>query len=165
MSNIQPEVLKTIRSKALGEVNKGNKRTHAFYAEFTDINPKFTKGKFVVHHPTQLERMQIGVNKTLLLGGVQPLDNLTDNLSHIMATLDVVLDEQPSWFNVEDPDVDYDVLEAVFVEYMEWVNSFRRKPSPDQPQAGSEDGRSEVPVVANEGVQVSTDGGQVSQPD
>ena len=162
MYNIQPEVLKTIRSKALAEVTKGNKRTHAFYAEFTDINPKFTKGKFVVHHPTQLERMQIGVNKSVLLGGVMPLDNITDNLSHIMATLDVVIDEKPTWFDVEDPDLDYDILEAVFLEYMEWVNSFRKKPTGDQPKEPSTDGRSEVPVVGNEGVQGATNGGQVS---
>ena len=160
--NIQPEALKTIRSKNLQNVMQGRRRTHSFYAEYTDINPRFVRGRFTVHQPSQLERMQIGVLKSTLLGGVVPIDNMTDNLSHIMATLDVVLDEKPDWFDVEDPDLEYEILEGVFMEYLNFIESFRKGLGNVQPEGAGENTGGTVPVVPTEGVQVPTDGGQVS---
>lgn len=126
MSEIRPEVLKTLRADtALQGINQGTKRTHSFNAEFTEYDESFVLGRFVMHHPSAMERLQIGVTKSQLLGGIVPLDVMTDNLATIISTLDIVIDEKPNWFNVYDSRVDYDILESVYKEYIEWSNSFR----------------------------------------
>lgn len=148
MANVEPEVLKTLRSSALGKVNQGKRRTYSFYAEFTDIDSKFKRGKFVVHYPSVFERMQIGVTKAALLGGGGlSVDVLTDNIAHIIATLDNVVDEHPDWFDVGDEDLEYDILEAVFTEYQNWVNQFRTGTQQPDTSGDSEDTGSTIPVV------------------
>lgn len=146
MSEIKPEVLKTLRSDVLGKVNQGSNLTYAFNVDFTDINPTFI-GKFIVHRPSQMQRMQIGVTKSVLLGGNLNVDTMTDNIAHIIATLDNVLDHKPDWFNVFDPMLDYDILESVYLEYTKWMDTFRRGGKNSQPIGGSEVGGSSVPVV------------------
>jgi hypothetical protein len=156
MANIQPEVLKTLKSDILTKVNQGNKRTHSFYADFTEVNPKFIRSKFTVHYPSQLEKLQIGVTKSSLLGGNLNVDTMTDNIAHIISTLDTVVDVKPDWFDVGDPDLDYDIMEAVFYEYMEWVNSFRKPTKPSANEGDSPDGGGTLPVVGAENVPDST---------
>lgn len=144
------EPLKTLRSRNLAEVNKGKRRTHTFRVDFTDINPDFV-GTLTVHHPTQLERIQIGITKANLLGGLTNVDVMTDNIAHVISTLDVVLDDKPQWFDIDSDELDYEILESVFLEYVEWMNSFRRKANtPDAIEQSSTDNRSEIPVVDTE---------------
>ena len=126
MSNIKPEVLKTLRMDSLNAITQGKKRTHTFEVDFSEIDPKFV-GKFTVHHPSQMERMQVGATKSALLGGNLVVDTMTDNIATIVSTLDVVLDDAPDWFNPFSDDLDYNIMEAVFLEYTTWLNSFRRK--------------------------------------
>ncbi len=125
MAEIKPEVLKTLRlNTALQGINQGTSRTHGFNVDFKEFNENFV-GRFVVRHPSQMDRLQIGVLKSQLLGGVVPLDNMTDNIAHIISTLDTVIVEKPEWFSPFDPDVDYEILEAVYTEYLTWINTFR----------------------------------------
>ncbi|MDP4224904.1 MAG: hypothetical protein Q8910_00845 [Bacteroidota bacterium] len=151
MSNIQPEVLKTLRSNTLRKVNQGNKRTHSFKVDFSDINEEFT-GRFTFHYPSQMEVMQAGVVKSALLGGNLSVDMTTDNIATIVSTLDTVLDEFPEWFNVFDPDIEYEISESIFLEYVNWRDSFRKRPKDSKPSGDSQDGRSEVPMVGTEDV-------------
>lgn len=125
MPEIKQEVLKTLRSDTLRNIHLGKKRTHTFKVDFSDINEEFI-GTFTVHYPSQMERLQIGVTKSALLGGNLEVDVMTDNIAHIISTLDVVLDSKPDWFDVHDPDISYDMLEAIYQEYINWVGSFRR---------------------------------------
>lgn len=125
MSKVNTDAIKTLKSQNLQKINKGKKRTHTFAVDFSEYNEEFV-GNFTVHHPTQIERMQIGIVKSTLLNGVVPMDTITDNIAHIISTLEVVLDEKPDWFDVNDPDVEYDILWAVFEEYLNWVSSFRK---------------------------------------
>jgi hypothetical protein len=157
MGNVNEEVLKTLRSRNLGSINMGKKRTHMFNVDFTDINPNFT-GKFTVHHPSQLEKLQIGITKSALLGGNFAVDTSTDNIAHIVATLDVVLDAKPDWFDIDDPEVDYDILEQIYMEYLDWVNAFRKKPIGDTHTGNSEDHRVEVSMANTEDVQDTANG-------
>jgi hypothetical protein len=138
MSEIQPQVLKTLRPDAvLQKINQGNRRTHTFNVDYQEIDKKFV-GSFTVIHPSQMERLQVGVIKSQLLGGVVPLDTMTDNIAQIIATLDVVVKSKPEWFNVFDDKLEYEILEAVYIEYIDWVNSFRRRVETDTDKGNSE---------------------------
>jgi hypothetical protein len=139
MATIEPNVLKTLRSDLLKKVNEGKKRTHSFNVDYTDINPTFL-GTFSIHYPSQLERMQIGVTKSALLGGNMPVDVLTDNIAHIAATLDSIIDSKPDWFDVGNPELDYDILRAVYEECNNWIDSFRKPITPNNPEADSQNG-------------------------
>lgn len=157
MSNIKSEVLKTLRSEALAKINLGKKRIHSFLVDYTDIDPEFT-GKITVHYPSQIERMQIGVIRSTLLGGNLDVDTVTFNIAHITATLEVVLDGKPDWFDISNPYLEYEILLAVYDEYDKWVSSFR-KPAKTEPITGdSGNERSQIPMVGNEGVQGTPDG-------
>lgn len=157
MSNIQPEVLKTLRSNALQKINQGKRRTHTFNVDFSDINPKFV-GRFTVHYPSQMERLQIGALKSQLLGGNLNVDTLTDNIATIISTLDVVLDDHPDWFDPFSDELDYDIMEAVYLEYIQWVNSFRKRDRASQPQGDSQNIGSEIPMVDTNNVPGTTNG-------
>lgn len=112
-------------SKLMTNVNMGNKRTHTIAVDFSEINEEFV-GNVVVHYPSQIERMRIGVLKAELLGGVE-VDVHTNNLAHILSTLDVVVDTKPEWLNASDPSLEYEIFEKIYLEYNDWCNTFRRK--------------------------------------
>lgn len=143
MTNTNPELLKTLRLDTLNQINQGTKRTHRFNVDYSDVNPEFV-GSFKLHHPSQMEKLVIGSNVSRLLGGNLDVDTMTYNIATIIATLDVVIDERPDWFNPYSDTLDYDILENVFLEYMNWLNSFRRKPKQDELEGNSEDRPSEV---------------------
>lgn len=109
----------------LSNVNMGNKRTHTIEVDFSDVEESFV-GKIVVHYPSQIEKMQIGVTKANFLGGVE-VDVTTNNIAHILATLNTVVDHKPDWFSPDDPRIDYSMLEEVYMEYIKWHDTFRRK--------------------------------------
>lgn len=148
MDNIKQEKLKVLRSGALNQINQGCRRQHSFDTDYTDINPAF-KGRFTVHHPTQMERLRMGVLKASLLGN-QMVDVQTENLAIVISTLDTVLDEKPDWFDMDTEDLSYDIMEAVYMEYLDWVNSFRGNNNKPTTGQDSETARSEVPVVDTE---------------
>jgi hypothetical protein len=113
-------------SKLLGMgIQQGKGRTKDFDINLTEIDEKYV-GRFKVHHPSIIDKMNIGVLKTKMLQGLA-VDVVTDNIAHMTATLTFVLDDFPEWFKVNEI-YDYEVLEAVYDEYAEWYNSFR-KPS------------------------------------
>jgi len=138
MSTVQPDVLKTLRSNTLQKINQGKRRTHAVNVDFSEINESFT-GRFVVHQPSQMELLQMGTLKSVLLGGNFNVDVVTDNIATIISTLDIVLDEFPEWFDVFDPEVEYEIIEAVFLEYIAWRDSFRKGSTDGQPAGDSPD--------------------------
>ena len=74
-----------------------------------------------------MERMRIGVIQSELLGGNLNVDVQTGNIAHIISTLEIVCDSKPDWFDVFSPELEYEVLEAVYNEYAEWSDSFRNR--------------------------------------
>lgn len=148
--------LKTLRLENLQKINLGNRRVKSISVDFSHINPKFV-GTFVVHHPSQIENIEIGVIRAELLNGNLNVDEMTDNLVTSISSLEVVLDSYPEWYNPFDPELDYEILEHLFVEYIKWVNSFRLQRT-TKPTGDSSDRPSEVRVVDTENVQNPTNG-------
>lgn len=118
--------LKLLRLENLQKINMGNRRTKSIQADFSHIDPSFV-GTFVVHYASQMENIEIGVVRAELLMGNQNVDQWTDNIVTSLSTLEIVLDNYPDWFNPYDPKIEYEILEFLYVEYIEWVNSFRRQ--------------------------------------
>lgn len=143
--------LKLLRLENLQKINMGNRRTKNISVDFRNLDNRFV-GTFVVHYPSQMENIEIGVIRTELLMGNKNIDNLTDNLVTALATLEVVLDAFPDWFNPYDEKVEYEVLEYIFVEYITWVNSFRGQREGVTTGGNSQDQPSEVRVVGTENV-------------
>jgi len=116
------------KSRILGQqIIQGKTRTKTEQISFTHIDESYS-GSFTFHHPSLIERMNIGVLKSQFLQGLEGrVDVLTDNIAHMSATLDVVLDDAPEWFKIGAL-YEYEVLEGVYDKYTEWLNSFR-KPS------------------------------------
>lgn len=103
----------------------GKARTTVEQVDITDFEPTFI-GKFKFHSPTVMERMRIGVAKSQLLQGLEGhVDVMTDNIAHMSATLAVVIDDAPTWFNLDEI-YEYEVLERVYDKYFEWNSSFRK---------------------------------------
>lgn len=144
MAEIRPEVLKTLRpEETLQKINQGKRRTHSFALDYREYDESFT-GSITVHYPSQMEKLQMGIIKTQLLGGIPPIDILTDNIASIVSTLEVVVDSKPSWFDPFSDTLEYEILESVYVEYLNWVNSFRKSSKPVNNEGDSENSASEV---------------------
>lgn len=144
------ENIKTITLNTLQDINEGDARTYTFKADFTDVDPEF-KGKFTVHHPNMMDELAIGRLYATLKGGMH-VDQYTDNIATVISTLDVVLDEKPEWFHVGNSKVDYPIFEAVYLEYRNWVESFRKPNKTDNDEGDSTDKSSEVRVVGTDKV-------------
>jgi hypothetical protein len=104
-----------------------------------------------------MENMQRGIIKSSLLGGIPAIDVPTDNLATVISTLEVVIDKKPDWFDPFSEEIDYEILEEVYLEYINWSNSFRRSNRKDKPTGDSQDGGSTVSDVATKDVSGSTD--------
>lgn len=113
-------------TKLLGKgILEGKKRTLTKQLDFSTIDETFV-GTFIFHHPTVLDRMNIGTLKSQLLQGMEGrTDVITDNIAHMTAVLSHVIDEAPEWFKINEI-YDYEILDTVYETYNEWVNTFRK---------------------------------------
>ena len=157
MSNINTEVIKTLKSDSLQKINQGKRYTHAINVDFSDIGEGLV-GRFVFHRPSQMEVLRMANIKSSLLGGMPALDTHADNLAIIISELEVVVDYRPDWFNIFDPDLSYDIMESVYMEYRKWVDSFRKSSKAVGNTGDSADGERKIPVVDTAEVPSTTDG-------
>ena len=126
--------------RLLGQgIAAGKNRTHEKTFNFIDINPDYV-GKFKFHHPSLVDRMNIGVLKSQMLQGLPMVDVMTDNIAHMTSTLTFVLDEFPEWFKMNEI-YEYEILEQVYDEYTEWVNSFRKPANTPKDEGDSSESR------------------------
>lgn len=104
----------------------GKNKKHVAQIDMSDIHPDLV-GTFVFHYPSLMEQIRIGTIKAQLLDGVpvESVDTATNVAAFMMATLRVVLDSAPEWFNLDTVD-DLEVLSRVFNEYAQWRESFRK---------------------------------------
>ena len=95
-------------------------------------------GEFVLKYPSLKDKMDIGILRSKLTGGVptQQLDVVTDNIAYMAATLIIVTVSAPDWFDIEIME-DYNVLDYIFTEYTKWTNSFRRTNKPSDNEESS----------------------------
>lgn len=123
--SVQGIGLSKLLSQNLANINMGNKRAHTITVDFKHIDESFV-GNVVVHYPSQIEKMQMGVIKSSMLGSMD-VDVTTNNIAHILSTLEMVIDSKPEWLNADDPRVEYEIFEEIYLQYHEWCNTFRRK--------------------------------------
>lgn len=85
-------------------------------------------GTFVAGIPTITQRIQVGVIRAKMLGGVasESVDNFTDDLAFMVAYLQVVIKKHPSWWAIEEME-DIVAIREMFTQVTDWVNSFQRK--------------------------------------
>ncbi|WIT25818.1 hypothetical protein [Bacillus phage SPO1L1] len=124
-------------SNLAAQIGQGSRRTHTHEMDYSHINPKFI-GKVVFHHPTQLEQMQIGIRRSAILGGVAPMDVRTDNLVLMLATFEQVIDHKPDWFDFNNEELEYEILEDAYKAYDKWYRSFRKPNKPGEDTGNSQ---------------------------
>jgi hypothetical protein len=107
------------------EVQQGTAKKLPTQIDLTTLEPTWV-GNFIFRYPSLMDRMKIGVMKTSLLNGMSlaGIDNEVDNIAYMMATLTVVMESAPDWFQLDVLE-DYDALDRVFEEYAKWRDSFR----------------------------------------
>lgn len=132
-----------LRERMLGAVNSGKKIQHTIKIDFSELDPRFV-GSFVVHKPSQMERLNIGRISSVLRGGDDNLDTRSYNIATIIATLEVLLDEKPEWFDVFDPEIEYEILEEIYAQYLDFLATFRNRAKGSEPTGDSENKPSEV---------------------
>lgn len=99
--------------------------------EFTqkvNVNGVDKTGIFVARIPTISQRIQIGVLRARMLGGItsDSVDKFTDDLAFMVAYLQVTIKNYPSWWSIENMD-DVTAIREMFNKVTDWVNSFQRK--------------------------------------
>lgn len=120
------------------QIQQGTRRKHTVQIDLSDINKEWV-GTFVFRYPSLMEQMQIGVLKTNMLGGLPPnsVDVLTDNIAHMTATLSVVMESAPDWFDLNTLE-DYEALDRVYEAFAKWRDSFRLKGQGSDNQGNSQ---------------------------
>ena len=91
-----------------------------------------------------MERLNIGRISSVLRGGDDSLDTRSYNIATIIATLEVLLDEKPEWFDVFDPEIEYEILEEIYAQYLNFLATFRNRAKGSEPTGDSENKPSEV---------------------
>ena len=134
--------------QAGNQVMESHKRIYTFSIDKNGYN-----GEFTIKYQSLIDRMKIGTLRAKYLGDVQnKVDIYTDNIAYMCATLETLLISKPKWFNLEILD-DYSVLEAVYEEYMNWSNSFRRDVEPSDNEEDSGTATNEEAMANHEDVQ------------
>jgi hypothetical protein len=111
--------------------------THSFFIDVESVTGKTFSGKFTVHRPTIGELIRVGVIEANSLGGLSNVDLSTSMLAHMVATLDVIVDESPEWWKVRELR-DMEVVQAVYDKCIAYLREFQRKPEhPGSSEEGS----------------------------
>lgn len=113
--------------KATGALLDASQRELTF-TQKVNVNGIDKTGTFIAGIPTITQRIQIGVIRAKMLGGVasESVDNFTDDLAFMVAYLQVVIKKYPSWWVIENMD-DVIAIREMFTKVTNWVNSFQRK--------------------------------------
>lgn len=100
-------------------------RTMTFDATLSVYGEKKT-GKFTFKYPSITERIRVGTLRAQMLDGAEEksLDNLTSDLTYIVAFLRVTAVKMPDWFDFSEID-DIIGIRKIFNEVQIWVSNFR----------------------------------------
>lgn len=141
------DILNKVNS-TLSQVSDSSIKTHSFYVDVQGM-----EGEFTVKYPALMDKVRIGTIRARMTDGVpsEALDVVTDNISFMSATLEVVVVKSPSWFNINTLE-EYEILETVYNKYQEWVSTFRNKPKQGKDAGGSQERPDEKTVEGNEDI-------------
>lgn len=113
-------------------------------------------GNFTFKYPSISDRIRIGTLRAQMLDGApeQSIDNLTSDLTYIVAFLRLTMKDAPDWFDFTDID---DVLgmRKMFNEVQEWVSNFRFTGGKCQRPGNSATSADEKDMVSDETVSSS----------
>lgn len=140
----------------LNEVTENITNASAREREFTKsitVNGVPRTGVFTAKVPSLMQRIQIGVNRSKLLGGApsESLDQFTDDLAFMMSYLEVVMITKPKWFNWDLLE-DFTEIKELFYEVSNWVNTFQRKRGEDTNGEGGQPTSHEKNMVGDEDI-------------
>ena len=126
------------------------KRLHTFNIDIeSEVDEKHYQGAFTCRKAAVIDFSKISKRKSELSGGRycvidddgkptgQGIDEYSDGLNNLVATLETLLVSAPDWFNVEEIG-DNDVMMAIFKEVMAFQNSFRRRRRPEAEAPGAD---------------------------
>jgi len=101
---------------------------HEFDLDFTDHRGRVWQGRFKCHALTVRERIQVGLVRSRLSGGIAPhaLDVFTSDLLEILAHLAVALDDAPAWAKGGQLEqlLATEVVQAIYEEVANFENRF-----------------------------------------
>lgn len=128
-------------------------RTMSFNATLSVYGVEKT-GKFMFKYPSITERIRIGTLRAQMLNGAEEksLDNLTSDLTYIVAFLRITAVKVPDWFDFSDID-DVIGIRRIFNEVQVWVTNFRLTGGKCQRPGDSEATSDEETMDSDEAVQ------------
>jgi len=116
---------KAVKTEVKKNVDLRN--THTFKIDMKLPSGEEFSGKFTIHRPTIGERINIGIIEAQRLGGLVNIDNFVSGLTHMVATLEVIVDDHPIWWKPQELH-DVEVINEVYNKYIEYLNTFSGKP-------------------------------------
>lgn len=130
ISTLTREELTAIATYNAGKIMKENNKIAI------TINKTGYAGEFVFRHPSLMDEITIAVKQSELSQGKTLSGVMVNNIVYMYATLIVVKEVAPDWFNLEDMK-DYAVLEEIYNKYSEEVEALRTQPSAE-PESNDE---------------------------
>lgn len=119
----------------------GHQLRHEIKIDYVGSIGKKYEGRIIVKRPSIGDYLKIGALKASYIKqpvGVDPetkrpiypdlmfIDNEIKAIAQMLATLQVVVVKAPSWFaNLEKID-EFELINIIYTEYEEWLNSFRK---------------------------------------
>jgi hypothetical protein len=121
-----------------------------------NVNGFHKTGTFKAKYPSITDRIAIGSLRAKLLDGApsRSVDNFTDNLSFIVAYLNVLLVKKPGWFDMSTMD-DVSVVDELYTEVAKWVDNFRLSTQRGEDVGHSDTATDETNMESNEAVSSS----------
>lgn len=131
MTSTERQAIKAKKEQDQLEVLSGivdpEAKTYTFEAEVS-VDNKRRKGTFTARYMTVSGRLRVGVIRAKLLDGAPAtsVDGLTDDISYMLAYLQVTLIKTPAWFDYDKLD-DIADLTMLFTEVRDFNERFRNQ--------------------------------------
>ena len=129
---------------ALSGIVDHERRIYTFKKVYNMYGKKL-QGTFEAKYLSIVDRLRIGTLRAKLLDGVsgQSLDRISDDISYMLAYLNVALTKTPKWWDYEKMSMENDIpkLREVFREVSEFNRSFRYE---DEGSGHAESGSDEL---------------------
>lgn len=145
------EVTKAVK-KATQIITDKEARTCTFTKNYR-VHGKNKTGTFVFKYPSLMDRTQIGIARAKMLDGAseKSLDQVTSDLSYMIAYIGHLCIKQPAWFNLGIIE-EYEIIEDLFTEVTKWVRSFRRELETSEDAGHSDSANDEDAMEGDEAV-------------
>lgn len=142
-------------------LNARQKQFHTFSIDiYSEVDEKRYTGSFTIKKMGIRDLAAMGVRKAQLNGGMhydaenpgRGVDESTDNMNNMIATLEVTVKKAPEWWDLDNI-TDWDVVGKVFQEVVSFENSFlsRKADRALDGRDGEGSGEGDIPPADNAG--------------